>query len=79
MPVGDEEGDDPAGDADFGALVAEDEEGAQDCGFVGEGRFEDFGAGGRGIRVGGGGVQGIDGWGVFFVVAVGEEGEEEVK
>lgn len=25
VSVGDEEGDDPAGDADFGALVAEDE------------------------------------------------------
>ncbi|KAF6229208.1 hypothetical protein HO133_007324 [Letharia lupina] len=34
VPVGDEEGDDPARDADLGALVAEDEEGAQDGGFV---------------------------------------------
>lgn len=28
VPVGDEEGDDPSRDGDFGALVAEDEKGA---------------------------------------------------
>ena len=80
VPVGDEEGDDPARDADLGALVAEDEEGAQDGGFVREGGFEEGGAGGgRGVGVRGGGVQGVEGRGVLFVVAEGEEGEEEVE
>ncbi len=77
VPVGDEEGDDPAGDADLGALVAEDEEGAEDGGLVGEGGFEEFGAGG-GVGVRGGGAEEVDGRGVVFVVAVAEEGEDEV-
>ena len=84
MPVGDEEGDDPAGDGDLGALVAEDEEGAEDGGFVCEGGFEKFGArvggggGGRGVRVGRGRVE-VERGGVFFVGAEGEEGEGEVE
>lgn len=40
VPVGDQEGDDPAGDGDFGALVGEDEEGAEDGGFVPQCLFE---------------------------------------
>ena len=82
VPVGDEEGDDPAGDGDLGALVAEDEEGAEDGGFVCEGGFEEFGArvgGGGGVRVGRGRVEEVDRGGVFFVGAEGEEGEGEVE
>ena len=78
VAVGDEEGDDPAGDGDFGALVAEDEEGAEDGGFVAEGRFEELGPGGGRVGVRGGGVEEVDGGVVLFVVAVGEECEEEV-
>ncbi len=73
VPVRDEEGDDPARDGDLGALVAEDEEGAEDGGFVGEGGFEGGGGG-----VGEGGEEGVEGLGVRFVGAEGEEGEEEV-
>ena len=46
MAVGNEEGDDPAGNGDFGALVAEDEEGAQDGGFISEGLIQELGPGG---------------------------------
>lgn len=83
VPVGDEEGDDPARDGDLGALVAEDEEGAQDGGFVRQGRFEVVGARGRrggGVRGRrGGGAEEVDGCGVLFVGAEGEVGEAEVE
>ena len=80
VPVGDEEGDDPARDGDLGALVAEDEEGAQDGGFVRQGRFEVVGArgGGGGVRSCWG-VEQVDGCGVSFVGAEGEEGEGEIE
>ena len=51
--VRDEEGDDPAGDGDFGALVGEDEEGAEDGGPVAEGLLEEDGFAGRGAAAGG--------------------------
>ena len=79
VPVGDEEGDDPARDGDLGPLVAEDEEGAQHGGFVREGGSQEFGAGGGGrVGVRGGGVEGVGGRVVGFVGAVGEEGEDEI-
>lgn len=43
VPVGDEEGDDPAGNGDLGALVGEDEQGAEDGGFVLQCLFQQFG------------------------------------
>lgn len=85
VPVRDEEGRHPARDADFGPLVAKDEEGAQDGGFVGEGGFEGGGDGGGGCGGGGGwgrgeeeGAREEEGRGVGFVGAEGEEGEDEV-
>lgn len=39
VPVSEQEGDDPAGDGDFGALVGEDEDGAEEGRFVAEGLF----------------------------------------
>ena len=83
MAVGDEEGDDPARDGDLGALIAEDEEGAQDGGFVDQGREEGFGS----AEAGRGGVEGCDrrveeggrGGGVAFVVAEGDVGECQIE
>lgn len=45
---------------------------------MGEGRFEEFGAGRGGGGVRGRGLQEVGGRGVGFVTAEGEEGEEEV-
>ena len=79
VPVRDEEGDDPAGDGDLGALVAEDEEGAEHGRLVREGGLEELGAGGGGrVRVRRGRVEGVRGWVVGFEGAVGEEAEDEV-
>ena len=59
VSVSDEEGDHPAGDGDFGALVGEDEKGAEDGGFVAEGFEEERGFGARAaLRVGEVGVLG---------------------
>lgn len=92
VSVGEQEGDDPAGDGDFGALVGEDEEGAEEGRFVAESCFEGgaFGGGGRcggglgGLRAGGGVVCGAEerGLGLGEVGLVGSEGpgcEEEVE
>lgn len=45
---------------------------------MGEGRFEEFGAGGGGRGVRGRGAEEVGGWVVGFVGAEGEEGEDEV-
>ena len=79
VAVGDEEGDDPAGDGDFGALVGEDEEGAEDGGFVPEGLFQEDGFAGFAGWVGGAAVGwGGRAWGVGFEGAEGEVGEGDV-
>ena len=78
VTVGDEEGDDPTRNGDFGPLVAEDEEGAEDRRFVPEGFLEESGAGGRRVGVRDGRLEQVDGRGVLFVVPEGDEGEEEV-
>jgi len=45
VPVGNEEGDNPARDRHFGSLIGEYEEGAEDCRFVFEGLLEEAGFG----------------------------------
>ena len=78
MPVVDQEGDDPAGDGDLGALVGEDEEGAEDGGAVGEGVFQLGPLASGGVAVGGAERLVRGRWGVEFVGAEGEESETEV-
>lgn len=78
VPVVDQKRDDPAGDGDLGALVGEDEAGAQDGGAVGEGLFQLGSLAPGGVAVGGAERLVRRGRSVELVGAEGEEGEAEV-
>ena len=78
VPVGDQEGDDPARDTDFGPLVTEDEESAQDGGLVGESGLEEFGPGRRGVWIRDCRAKEVDRWCVFLVVTERKKCQGEV-